>query len=209
MWPGATTPKAANATFFVNGVAGAAPEGAPRRVLRPMTSCKSGRAAAAMPMAARWMNWSSTASPWTTRPSMTSPIRWTWASAASNSACVPTISATWASTRARGVRSPWTRRAALFTTWQTTLPSLGLGAYKIDLRVTDSVGNRQYVEGAWDVAVIAPDLAVSKESDVTLAGLGDSVGFTIRYTNTGARGRHRRGDHRDRAGRHQFRCRAK
>ena len=86
-----------------------------------------------------------------------------------------------------GTWSPITLDApgALFTTWQTTLPSLGLGAYKIDLRATDSVGNRQYVEGAWDVAVIAPDLAVSKESDVTLAGLDESVGFTIRYTNTG------------------------
>ena len=39
---------------------------------------------------------------------------------------------------------------ALFTTWQVTLPSLAPGAYKIDLRVTDSVGNRQYVAGAWD-----------------------------------------------------------
>ncbi len=75
---------------------------------------------------------------------------------------------------------------SLFTTWQMTLPALPVGAYKIDLRGTDNVGNRQFVEGAWDFAITAPDMAVSKGSSVSLAGLGDSVGFTVTYTNAGA-----------------------
>ncbi|MCB0116150.1 MAG: hypothetical protein KDD84_18750, partial [Caldilineaceae bacterium] len=74
---------------------------------------------------------------------------------------------------------------APFSTWQVTLPSLAPDAYKLDLRVTDAVGNSQFLPGAWDFAVRSPDMAVSKQGDVTLAGLGDTVGFTINYTNTG------------------------
>ena len=75
---------------------------------------------------------------------------------------------------------------SLFTTWQASLPSLVVGAYKLDLRVTDAVGNVQFVEGAWDFAITPPDMALSKQSDVALAGLGDTVGFTLTYTNAGA-----------------------
>ena len=72
-----------------------------------------------------------------------------------------------------------------FTTWQVTLPSLAPDAYKLDLRVTDAVGNSQFLAGAWDFSVRSPDMAVSKQGNVALAGLGDTVGFTINYTNTG------------------------
>ena len=51
-----------------------------------------------------------------------------------------------------GVWTPVTLDTAnvLFTTWQYSLPTLPEGAYKVDLRVTDSVGNRSFVDGAWD-----------------------------------------------------------
>ncbi|MCA9965728.1 MAG: hypothetical protein KC423_15860, partial [Anaerolineales bacterium] len=72
---------------------------------------------------------------------------------------------------------------APFTTWQYVLPTLPQGSYKIDLLVTDSSGNSSFVEGAWDLAVIEPDVAVSKQTDATLVELGDPVTFTIHYTN--------------------------
>ncbi|MCB9433303.1 MAG: hypothetical protein H6668_15110 [Ardenticatenaceae bacterium] len=73
---------------------------------------------------------------------------------------------------------------ALFTTWQYALPTLAQGSYKIDLLVTDSSGNSSFVEGAWDLAVIPPDVTVSKQTNATLVELGDPVTFTIHYTNT-------------------------
>ncbi|MEZ4709124.1 MAG: LamG-like jellyroll fold domain-containing protein [Caldilineaceae bacterium] len=85
----------------------------------------------------------------------------------------------WIPVTLNGANSP-------FTTWQATLPALPTGAYKLDLQVTDAVGNSQFVEGAWDFAIMAPDMAVSKQGTAVLAGLGDSVGFNITYTNTGA-----------------------
>ncbi len=47
--------------------------------------------------------------------------------------------------------------SALYTTWQHTLPALNMGSYKLDLRVTDSMGNINFVDGAWDVSVIRPN----------------------------------------------------
>lgn len=73
---------------------------------------------------------------------------------------------------------------ALYTTWHYALPALPQDSYKIDLLVTDSSGNSSFVEGAWDFAVIQPDVAVSKQTDATLVELGDTVAFTINYTNT-------------------------
>ena len=73
---------------------------------------------------------------------------------------------------------------SLYTTWQYALPSLYTRSYKIDLLVTDSSGNTSFVEGAWDLAVIDPDVTVSKETNETLVELGETVAFTISYTNT-------------------------
>ncbi len=79
---------------------------------------------------------------------------------------------------------------ALYTTWQYALPTLSqrqgwIDSYKIDLLVTDSSGNTSFIEGAYDFAVIDPDVAVSKQTDATLVEKGDTIAFTINYTNTG------------------------
>ncbi|MEZ4512330.1 MAG: LamG-like jellyroll fold domain-containing protein [Chloroflexota bacterium] len=73
---------------------------------------------------------------------------------------------------------------ALYTTWQYALPTLAQDSYKIDLLVTDSSGNSSFVEGAWDLAVIQPNVSVAKHTSATLVELGDDVTFTIPYTNT-------------------------
>ena len=36
-----------------------------------------------------------------------------------------------------------------YATWEADVPALGVGDYKIDLRVTDSLGNSRYVGEAW------------------------------------------------------------
>lgn len=85
-----------------------------------------------------------------------------------------------------GVWNPVTldTSSALYTTWQYALPALPQDTYKIDLLVTDSSGNSSFVEGAWDFAVIQPDVAISKSTNTTVVELNAPVAFTIQYTNT-------------------------
>ncbi|MCB9433848.1 MAG: DUF11 domain-containing protein, partial [Ardenticatenaceae bacterium] len=74
---------------------------------------------------------------------------------------------------------------ALYTTWQYALPTtLAEGGYKIDLRVTDSSGNIAFMEGVWDLAVVAPDLVVTKQTSATIVELNDILQYTITYNNT-------------------------
>jgi uncharacterized repeat protein (TIGR01451 family) len=76
-----------------------------------------------------------------------------------------------------------------FVPWTFTMPSnFPPGSYKIDLRVTDTVGNgdnSSFIGGAWDGVIIQPDLSIGISSDTTLAALGSDVTHTIVYTNTG------------------------
>ncbi|MEZ4859883.1 MAG: LamG-like jellyroll fold domain-containing protein [Caldilineaceae bacterium] len=73
-----------------------------------------------------------------------------------------------------------------FTTWDVAMPSLAVGIYKIDLLVTDGVGNQNFLEGAWDGQLVLPDLSLSKTSDAGLVDPGDAISYTLSYSNTGA-----------------------
>ena len=77
-----------------------------------------------------------------------------------------------------------------FVPWTFALPNnFPVGSYKIDLRVTDTVGNgdnSSFIGGAWDGVITLPDLSIGITSDTTLAVLGGDVTHTIFYTNTGS-----------------------
>ncbi|MCP4537854.1 MAG: DUF11 domain-containing protein [Chloroflexi bacterium] len=74
-----------------------------------------------------------------------------------------------------------------YTTWQVPMPSdPELGAYKLDLLVTDNVSNSTFVQGAWSGSMISPNLSITKTTPVTQTATNENITYTLTYTNVGA-----------------------
>lgn len=72
-----------------------------------------------------------------------------------------------------------------FTTWEVAMPTLAAGTYKIDLLVTDGVGNQNFMNGVWDGMLLQPDLTLTKQSATGLVNPGEAISYTLTYNNIG------------------------
>ncbi len=72
-----------------------------------------------------------------------------------------------------------------FSSWSFPVPALPADQYKIDLKVTDGVGNTGYIGEAWNGFYLYADLVLTQTAAAATVVPLDTLVYTLGYTNTG------------------------